>query len=66
MKKYLKIFPAQDCPICGSDLMVTTSCDPEKDTDFESFFNDEDDVYCIECKYKSIVSVTDGEAWVQD
>ncbi len=65
--KYNKEFPSEDCPNCGSELIVKTDCSPSDDNDFENFFNEDDEVTCsLLCGFKSIISVSDGEARVQD
>ena len=40
MTKQWKIFPAEDCPNCGSEVEVLSECPEEKDTEFDVYFMD--------------------------
>ena len=67
MEKEWKVFQNYDCPICGSQIEVLTECLESNDNEFEEFFTDGDEARCAsECGFISAISVSDGEAWIQD
>lgn len=49
----------EDCPECGSSLEAHTDS-----TDDDAFY-DGDPVRCTSCNYTSVLSVDEGEVWVQ-
>lgn len=59
MKKW-KYYPYESCPECGDDLEAHT------DNKFLGEFYDGDVIKCVACEFKSVVSVADGECWVQE
>lgn len=66
MTKYEKYF-WEDCPNCGSELIVTTECDPKYDKDGKKWFCDGDSVRCADnCGFISAMSADEGGVWVQD
>lgn len=69
MGKHEKIFTGDNCPNCGNELIVTTTCLDEDDTEFEQWYYDGDDVRCADnCGFASTVSINeDGEcAYIAD
>jgi hypothetical protein len=68
MKKQWKIFASESCPNCGDNLKVLSSSLESKDTEFEQWFSDEEEVECCgACGFKSAISVSEeGDAWIQD
>jgi hypothetical protein len=59
MEKW-QIIDFESCPECGSDIEVMTIAD-------EGFCYDGDSCRCVECDFKSGMSVDeDGSAWIQD
>lgn len=65
MTKEWKKFHSEECPNCGSKLEVLSDC--RKDTEFEIWVNDGDEVRCEDgCGFISAISADEGEVWVQD
>lgn len=54
-----KYFEFEQCPQCGDDLEVRNGTP-------EGIVTDGDEIRCVECSFKSGVSVDDEEVWVQD
>lgn len=57
--KEWKYFEYEQCPRCGDDLEVFNA-EPE------GIVYDGDEIRCVECDFRSGVSVDDEEIWVQD
>ena len=68
MEKKWKVFPGDNCPNCGDAIEVLSECAEEKDTDFETFAFDGEDVKCMaNCGFESSIVVTEeGSAYVQE
>jgi hypothetical protein len=70
MPKFEKYFDWEDCPLCGSNLIVKTDCDPDNDTEEHSWYQDGDFVMCENdsCLFESELSVDEenGDAWVKE
>jgi len=58
-KKEWKYFEYEQCPECGNDLEVFNNTP-------DGWITDGDEIRCVECDFKSGVSVDEDEIWVHD
>lgn len=67
MAKEWKLFEGGGCPNCGNDLEVYSSVPASKDNSEEGVLvYDGEAVRCVECKFRSAISVDEDHAYVQD
>lgn len=64
MKEW-KLFEGGGCPNCGNDIEVYSEVPASEDTHGVKVY-DTEEIRCVECKFRSCVSVDEGRAWVQD
>lgn len=66
MKEW-KLFEGGGCPNCGNDLEVYSVIPASKDNEHEGVLvHDDDPIRCVECKFRSAISVDEERAYVQD
>ncbi len=65
MKEW-KLFEGGACPNCGNDLEVLSAIPASKDDERGVLVYDSEAVRCVECQFKSAVSVDEDHAYVLD